>query len=93
MGAEEAAHAAEYAPLEEDAMIRTAAKTYAYARAPKTTFAVLHPKRALKARKFQYDMRHAYAPRVAALAAVALALPLGFLLGRLSAHSDEEYYE
>ena len=64
-------------------MIRTVAKTMAYTKAPKTTFAILHPRRAAKLKKFQYDIRHAYAPRVAALGAAVLALPVGFALGRL----------
>ena len=73
-------------------MIGTIAKTYAYAKAPTTTFAVLHPRKALKARKLRWDIRHAYAPRVAAIGAFALALPVGYALGRLRAngHSTEE---
>lgn len=63
-------------------MIRTIAKTIAYAKAPKKTFAVLHPKRASKLRRLKRDLRHAYAPRLAAAGAAALAIPLGFLLGR-----------
>ena len=64
-------------------MIGSIAKTVAYTRAPKTTFTVLHPKRAVRLRKMQYDLRHAYAPRVAALSAAALALPLGYMIGRI----------
>lgn len=71
-------------------MIGTIAKTYAYARAPRTTFAVLHPRKALKARKMKWDMRHAYAPRVAAVGAAAVALPLGYLLGRMNGHGGAE---
>lgn len=63
-------------------MIRSVLKTAAYTRAPRATFTVLHPKKALKIRKMRYDLRHAYAPRVAAAGALALALPLGYLLGR-----------
>jgi hypothetical protein len=63
-------------------MIRTLAKTYAYRKAPKTTFAVLHPKQAVKLRRLRWDIRHAYAPRVAALGALALAIPLGYAIGR-----------
>ena len=71
-------------------MIGTIAKTYAYARAPRTTFTVLHPKKALKARKLRWDMRHAYAPRVAAVGAAAVALPLGYLLGRMNGNGGGE---
>jgi hypothetical protein len=74
-------------------MIRTAVKTYAYRKAPKTTFAVLHPKQAVRLRKMRWDMRHAYAPRVAALGVLAVALPIGYALGRLAGNghrADEE---
>lgn len=73
-------------------MIRNAVKTYAYSKAPRTTFAVMHPREAVKLRKLRWDMRHAYAPRVAALGALAVALPLGFALGRWAAngHAAEE---
>jgi hypothetical protein len=63
-------------------MIRTIAKAIAYSKAPRTTFAVLHPGKAVRYRKFKWDMRHAYAPRVTALGAAALALPIGLWLGR-----------
>lgn len=63
-------------------MIGTIAKTFAYTKAPRTTFFILHPKKAAKLRKLKYDIRHAYAPRVAAAGALALALPLGYLIGR-----------
>lgn len=63
-------------------MIRKIAKTFAYSRAPKKTFTVLHPKRAAKLRRMKHDIRHAYAPRIAAAGVAALAIPLGFLLGR-----------
>ena len=71
-------------------MIRTIAKTFAYARAPKKTFALLHPKRALKLRRLKHDLRHAYAPRLAAAGAAVLAIPLGFLLGRSRPNGDGE---
>lgn len=63
-------------------MIRSIAKTVAYSKAPRTTFAVLHPKRAMRLQKTKHDLRHAYAPRIAALMATAVALPLGYLIGR-----------
>ena len=73
-------------------MIGPIAKTFAYTKAPKKTFAVLHPKRAVKLRRLKHDFRHAYAPRVAAAGVAALALPLGFLLGRKrnGATADED---
>ena len=55
-------------------MIRTLLKAVAYSKAPRTTFAVLHPTGAVRLKKFAWDMRHAPAPRVSALGAAALAL-------------------
>lgn len=69
-------------------MIRSIAKTVAYSKAPRTTFAVLHPKRAARLKKMRYDLRHAYAPRVTALGVAAVALPLGYLLGRGGSRSN-----
>lgn len=63
-------------------MIRSLAKMVAYNKAPRTTFAVMHPKQALKLRKFRKDMTQSTAPRIAAIGAAALALPLGMWLGR-----------
>lgn len=63
-------------------MIRSIAKSVAYSKAPKTTFTVLHPKKAVRLRKMRYDLRHAYAPRLTALGAAILALPLGYAMGR-----------
>jgi hypothetical protein len=63
-------------------MIGTLLKVFAYSKAPRTTFTMLHPTKAVLFRKFQWDMRHAYAPRVTALGAAALALPVGLWLGR-----------
>jgi len=69
-------------------MIGTMVKTYAYRKAPKTTFAVLHPQQAVKLRRVRRDLRHAYAPRVAALGALALAIPLGYAIGRRAGNGD-----
>lgn len=71
-------------------MISSIAKTVAYSKAPRTTFTVLHPKRAVRLRKMKYDLRHAYAPRLAAVGAVALALPLGYVIGRGLADGSRE---
>jgi hypothetical protein len=69
-------------------MIGTLLKVFAYSKAPRTTFTMLHPTKAVLFRKFQWDMRHAYAPRVTALGAAALALPVGLWLGRRSRSRD-----
>lgn len=63
-------------------MIGTLLRAIAYSKAPRTTFTVMHPGKAVRFRKFQWDMKHAYAPRVTALGAAALALPVGLWLGR-----------
>lgn len=65
-------------------MIGTLLKAVAYSKAPRTTFTMLHPAKAAQFRKFQWDMRHAPAPRITALGAAALALPVGLWLGRRS---------
>jgi hypothetical protein len=66
-------------------MIGSLLKAVAYSKAPRTTFTMLHPKEAARLKKFDWDMKHAYAPRVTALGVAALALPLGMVLGRLTA--------
>ena len=63
-------------------MIRELLTAVAYSKAPRTTFTVLHPTKAVLFRTFTWDMRHAHAPRVSALGAAALALPIGIWLGR-----------
>ena len=57
-------------------MIGSILKVLAYRQAPKTTFAMLHPDAAFQMAKMRYDFHHAYAPRVAAIAAAAVALPM-----------------
>lgn len=65
-------------------MIVTMAKALAYTKAPKTTFSTLHPVRAARLKKMDWDLRHAYAPRVAAVGAALIALPLGYMIGRMA---------
>jgi hypothetical protein len=71
-------------------MVGTVLKLFAYSKAPKTTFTVRHPVKAVRLKKMQWDMRHAYAPRIAALGAAVLALPVGLWLGSRNGHSDAE---
>ena len=61
---------------------RTAAKLWGYARAPRATAALTHPRLAARLLKTRWDLRHAYAPRIAALGTAAVALPLGLAIGR-----------
>lgn len=64
-------------------MLGSILKGAAYTKAPRATFTVLHPRQAFEIAKLPYDLRHAYAPRLVALATLALALPAGVLLGRM----------
>ena len=57
-------------------------KAAAYSQAPRLTFTLLHPKQAAQLKKLPFDLRTAYAPRIAAAVAVAVALPVGIALGR-----------
>lgn len=63
-------------------MIGSLLKAIAYSKAPKTTFALLHPEPAFQLKKMPYDLRNAYAPRLTAVATLLIALPIGILLGR-----------
>ena len=62
-------------------MIGTALKLIAYSKAPRATFTLRHPVKAVRLKKMTWDMRHAYAPRIAALGAAALAVPIGLWIG------------
>jgi hypothetical protein len=66
-------------------MIGSLARMVAYNKAPRTTFAVLHPKQALQLRRLKKDLR---SPRAAAIGAAVLALPLGLWLGRRGRRND-----
>jgi len=67
-----------------------ATKLYAYGKAPVATFALTHPRTAARLAKMRWDFRHAYAPRVAAIGAAAIALPLGLALGRARRNGHAE---
>lgn len=64
-------------------MVGTIARMYLYSKAPKTAFAVLHPRQTARVAKMKWDFRHSYAPRLAAVGVALLALPAGYLLGRV----------
>jgi hypothetical protein len=73
-------------------MIGSIAKMVAYNKAPRTTFALLHPRQAMKLRRLRNDFRRSPAPRVAAAGAAltmaAIALPLGLWLGRRNGRNE-----
>ena len=72
-------------------MIGTIARMYMYSKAPKTTFGIMHPVKSMRLAKTKWDLRHAYAPRIAAVGAAAVALPVGLMVGRLlRGHSHAE---
>jgi hypothetical protein len=68
-------------------MIGSLVKMFAYNKAPRTTFAVAHPRKSLKLWLFRKEFRTSPVPRIAAIGAAAVALPLGLALGRLTKRS------
>jgi len=72
-------------------MIRTMAKALAYSKAPKTTFALQHPRQSVRLAKTRWDLKHALAPRITAVGAAIVALPLGFLIGRMARHQNGDH--
>ncbi len=71
-------------------MVGKLLKAYAYSKAPRATFAAAHPVKRVRLAKMRWDMKHAWAPRVAAVGAAALVLPLGLALGRMGRHNHHE---
>lgn len=71
-------------------MLKQAAIGLAYSRAPKITFALRHPRTALRLKALSWQLRRSAAPRVAGVAALAVALPLGWWLGRLGGRGDAD---
>lgn len=63
-------------------MLRTILKAVAYTRMPRTTFMVSHPRAASRMLKARWDMKHALAPRISAVGAAMIALPVGYAIGR-----------
>lgn len=65
-------------------MVGKALEVFAYAKAPRATFALKHPKQALRIQTTRWAMRNTAAPKIAAAGAAILALPVGLMLGRLT---------
>jgi hypothetical protein len=63
-------------------MIGKLFKLYAYSKAPRTTFSVLHPRTSAQLAHARYDMKHGWAPRASAVGAALIALPIGYLIGK-----------
>jgi hypothetical protein len=72
-------------------MIGKVIKYYAYSQAPRLTYTVRHPKNAARLAKTGWDLKHAWAPRITGVAALAVALPLGYLLGKMTGSARSEY--
>ena len=71
-------------------MVGKLIKYYAIARAPRLAYSVSYPKQAARLAKTGWDLKHAWAPRITGVAALALALPVGYLLGRLGSRRVHE---
>ncbi len=71
-------------------MIGKLFKLYAYSKAPKTTFAVLHPRTSAQLAHARYDLKHSWAPRASAVGAALIALPIGYLIGKAMRRSGPE---
>ncbi|HEY0673754.1 MAG TPA: hypothetical protein VGD27_15860 [Longimicrobiales bacterium] len=65
-------------------MIGKIIKYYAISRAPRLAYSISHPRQAARLAKTGWDLKHAWAPRMTGIAALALALPAGYMLGRLT---------
>ena len=63
-------------------MVGKLIKYYAISRAPRLAYSISYPKQAARLAKTGWDLRHAWAPRIAGVAGLAVALPLGYMLGR-----------
>lgn len=74
-------------------MVGTIARMFLYSKAPKTAFAVLHPRQTARVAALRWMFRHSKAPRLAALGAAAVALPLGFAAGRVRRRFRKEAAE
>ena len=72
-------------------MIRVMAKMFAYSRAPRTTFTLMHPRQSARLAKTRWDLRHAYAPRLTAIGAAVFAIPVGILIGRIGRGNGREH--
>jgi hypothetical protein len=73
-------------------MVGKILKYYAIARAPKLAYSASHPRKAARLGKAAWDLKHALAPRAVGIAALAVALPVGFMLGRMSTRQRKPAY-
>ena len=65
-------------------MLRNLMKALAYSKFPKTTFAVRHPGDAARLVKMRRNMRHTMrSQRTAGIGAALIAIPVGYVIGRL----------
>jgi hypothetical protein len=71
-------------------MIGGIIKAIAYAKYPKAMLALNHPKKSAKLVTTKWDLKHAYAPRISAVGVALIALPVGYMLGRLAQRGREQ---
>lgn len=63
-------------------MIGTLLKLFAYSQAPKATFTLRHPVVRAQLAKTPFDLRTAYAPRIAVVATALIVGPLAYRVGK-----------
>ena len=71
-------------------MIGGIIKAIAYAKYPKTMIALNHPKTGAKLLGTKLEFKHGYAPRITAVGVALIALPVGYMLGRLANRRERE---
>jgi hypothetical protein len=64
-------------------MIGKIAKVMAMKHAPKVAASIMHPRASARLAHTKYDLKHGYAPRITAVGAALLAVPVGFLIGQM----------
>jgi hypothetical protein len=69
-------------------MIGTLLKLLAYYKAPKATFGIRHPAPAVQMLKTPFDLRTAYAPRIAAGLTLLLVAPIAYRLGKAAGRRE-----
>jgi hypothetical protein len=70
-------------------MIGKMAKVVAYRHAPRAAATMFNPRASAQLAHTKYDLRHGYAPRITAIGAALLAMPIGFLIGKLMTSRPE----
>ena len=64
-------------------MIGKIAKVLAMKHAPRAAASIMHPRATARLAHTKYVLKHGYAPRITAVGAALLAVPVGFLIGQM----------